>query len=392
MIPVCEPLAGGKELDYVTDCIRENWISSAGKYISRFEEGFSAYCGAKYGIATTSGTTALHLALAALGVGRGDEVILPTFTMAACAFAVLYTGARPVLVDSEPEAWNIDVREIEKKITPRTKAILPVHLYGHPCDMDPILSIARKHGLFVVEDAAEAHGAAYQGRMVGGIGDVGCFSFYANKIITTGEGGMVVTSDEKVAERARRLKDQAFSRERRFLHTELGFNYRMTNIQAAIGLAQLEQIERFVETRRRHAFLYSDLLRGTPGLTLPGEKSWAKNVYWMYAVLIEDPFGMSRDGLMAFLRDRGVDTRTLFIPMHVQPVFRDAGLFEVESYPVSERLAARGLYLPSGTGLTEGQIFNVCEAIHQARNQQEDRYENRFDDPVECSLGTVVPR
>lgn len=392
MIPVCEPLMGGKELEYVTDCLQANWISSAGKYISQFEEGFSAYCGSKYGIATTSGTAALHLALAALGIGRGDEVILPSFTMAACAFAVMYTGAKPVLVDAEPDTWNIDVLQIEKKITPQTKAIMPVHLYGHPCDMDPILDIARKHRLFVVEDAAEAHGAAYKGRMAGGIGDVGCFSFYANKIITTGEGGMIVTDDEKVAERARRLKDQAFSRERRFFHAELGFNYRMTNVQAAIGLAQLEQIDRFVEMRRKNARLYNELLRGSPGLILPGEKTWAKNVYWMYSIVVEDKFGMSRDDLMGFLRQRGVDTRTLFIPMHVQPAFKDAGLFEGERYPVSERLAAGGLYLPSGSGLTEGQINTVCEAIHQAGNQKVHRYEDRIDDPVECSLGAVVAR
>jgi perosamine synthetase len=367
MIPVCEPLTGGKELEYVTDCLKENWISSAGKYISRFEEGFSAYCGAKYGIATSSGTAALHLALAALGIGRGHEVILPAFTMAACAFAVVYTGAKPVLVDSEPDTWNIDPRQIEEKITPQTKVIMPVHMYGHPCDMDAILSIARKHDLFVVEDAAEGHGAAYKGRVAGGIGDVGCFSFYANKIITTGEGGMVVTSDEKVAERARRLKDQAFSRQRRFLHTEVGFNYRMTNVQAAIGLAQFEQIDRFVEMRRRNASLYNRLLQGTPGLVLPVERVGARNVYWMFGIVIEDEFGMGRDELMALLRERGIDTRTFFIPMHAQPAFRNLGLFEGERYPVSERLAARGLYLPSGSGLSEGEIRTVCEAIHQAR-------------------------
>jgi perosamine synthetase len=392
MIPVCEPLTGGKELEYVTDCLKENWISSAGKYISRFEEGFSAYCGAKYGIATSSGTAALHLALAALGIGRGHEVILPAFTMAACAFAVLYTGAKPVLVDSEPGTWNMDALEIEKKITAQTRAIMPVHMYGHPCDMDAILSIARKHDLFVVEDAAEAHGAAYRGRMAGGIGDVGCFSFYANKIITTGEGGMVVTNDGKVADRARRLKDQAFYRERRFLHSEVGFNYRMTNVQAAIGLAQFEQIDRFVEMRRRNACMYNGLLRGTPGLILPVEKGWARNVYWMYGIVIEDEFGMSRDDLMVFLRERGIDTRTFFIPMHVQPAFRDLGLFEGEQYPVGERLAARGLYLPSGSGLAEGEIHRVCEAIHLARRQKDGSHEDRVDDAVERSVRPVLPR
>lgn len=370
MIPVCEPLIGVKELEYVTDCLRTNWISSAGKYIAEFEKGFAAYCGVKHGITTTNGTTALHLALAALGIGKGDEVIMPTFTMAACGFSVVYTGAKPVLVDSEPETWNMDVTQIERRITPRTKAIMPIHIYGHPCDMEPIMDIARKHRLYIVEDAAEAHGATYRGKMAGSIGDVGCFSFYANKIITTGEGGMIVTNDEKVADRARRLKDQAFSRERRFLHTELGFNYRMTNIQAAIGLAQLENIDRLVEMRRKNAQLYNKLLKGVPGITLPVEKKWAKNVYWMYCIVIENEFGMSRDELMAFLRQKGVDTRTFFIPMHVQPAFKNIGLFEGEHYPVSERLAEKGLYLPSGSGLTEEQISTVCEAVKQARKPQ----------------------
>jgi perosamine synthetase len=365
MIPVCEPFLTGKELEYVGDCLKTNWISSAGNYIAEFEKGFAAYCGAKYGVVTTSGTTALHLALAALGIGKGDEVIIPTFTMAACAFSVIYTGAKPVLVDSEPETWNMDITRIERKITPRTKAIMPVHIYGHPCDMDPIMGIARKHRLYVVEDAAEAHGATYKGRMVGGIGDVGCFSFYANKIITTGEGGMIVTNDEKVADRARRLKDQAFSRERRFLHTELGFNYRMTNVQAAIGLAQLENIDRLVEMRRKNAQLYNRLLKDVSRITLPKEEKWAKNVYWMYSVMIENEFGMSRDELMDFLRQKGVDTRTFFIPMHVQPAFKNMGLFEGERYPVSEQLAEKGLYLPSGSGLTEEQIHTVCEAVKQ---------------------------
>ena len=367
MIPVCEPLLGNKELEYVADCLKTNWISSAGKYIAKFEQGFADYCNCKQGITTTSGTTALHLALAALKIGKGDEVILPAFTIASCVFSIIYTGAKPVLVDAEPETWNIDVAQIERKVTPKTKAIMPVHIYGHPCDMDPIMDIARKHRLHVIEDAAEAHGAEYKGKKTGSIGDVNCFSFYANKIITTGEGGMIVTNDDNIADRARRLKDQAFSKERRFLHTETGFNYRMTNIQAAIGLAQLENIERLVEARRKNAALYNKLLKGIPGVTLPMEKKWAKNVYWMYSIVIEDEFGMSRDELMAFLKQKGVDTRTFFIPMHVQPAFRNMELFEGERYPVSEMLGERGLYLPSGSGLTAEQIQTVCEAVVEAR-------------------------
>ncbi len=365
MIPVCEPLLSGKELEYVADCLKTNWISSQGKYVREFEERFANYCGCKYGISTTSGTTALHLALASLGIGAGDEVIIPAFTMIATAFAVVYTGAKPVLVDAEPETWNIDVAKIEEKITPRTKAIMPVHIYGHPCDMDPIMEIAQKHDLWVIEDAAEAHGAEYKGRKAGGIGYVNCFSFYANKIITCGEGGMVVTNDEEITEKARLLKNLAHSKEKRFLHTTIAFNYRMTNIQAAIGLAQFEQIDHFVEARRRNACLYNNRLKDIPGVRLPPEKEWVKNVYWMYCILIEDRFSISRNELMIKLREKGIDTRTFFIPMHQQPAFLNMGLFKGEGYPVAEDLSREGLYLPSGSGLTEEQIKQVCDAISE---------------------------
>jgi perosamine synthetase len=367
MIPVCEPFLPGRELEYVIDCIKSNWISSGGKYIGEFEQKFAQYCGTKYGVSTTSGTTALHLALASLDIGKGSEVIVPAFTMAASVFAIVYTGAKPVLVDCEPETWNIDVGRVEKKITRRTKAILPVHIYGHPCDLDPIMELARQHNLCVVEDAAEAHGAEYKGKRAGGIGDVGCFSFYANKMITTGEGGMAVTNREDVADRARRLKDQAYSREKRFLHTDIGFNYRMTNIQAAIGLAQLERIDEFVERRRSNASTYNSLLKDVKGVRLPPEKPWAKNVYWMYSIVIEDEFGMSRDELAAKLKENGVDTRAFFIPMHQQPAFAKLGLFRGESYPVAEDISRRGLYLPSGSGLKKEEIEQVCAAVRKVR-------------------------
>jgi perosamine synthetase len=363
MIPVCEPLLTGKELEYASDCLKTNWISSAGKYIPEFEKRFAEYCGCKYGIATTNGTTALHLALASLGIRNVDEVIMPAFTMAACAFAVIYTGAKPVLVDAEADTWNIDVTQLERRITKRTKAIMPVHIYGHPCDMDPIMDIARRHNLFVVEDAAEAHGAEYKGIRVGGIGQVSCFSFYANKIITTGEGGMIVTNDAQIADRARRLKDQAFSPQRRFLHTNIGYNYRMTNVQAAIGLAQMESIDRFVEMRRNNAALYNAGLKDIPGITLPQQREWAKNVYWMYGILAENKLGVSRDSLMQRLKEKGVDTRTFFIPMHVQPAFQDMGLFKGELYPVATDLSEKGLYLPSGSGLKSEEIDYVCNCI-----------------------------
>jgi perosamine synthetase len=364
-IPVCEPFLVGKELDYVRDCIGSNWISSRGSYLNEFEARFAGYCGCRFGVTTTSGTTALHLALAALSIGRGDEVIVPSFTMASTAFAIVYVGATPVLVDSDPETWTVDVSQIERRITQRTRAIIPVHIYGHPCDMDPILDIASRHGLFVVEDAAEAHGAEYKGRRLGSFGHVGCFSFYANKIITTGEGGMVLTSDHALAERARDLRDLGFSRQQRFLHEEIGFNYRMTNVQAAIGLAQLENIERFVAKRRGNAKLYNSMLGGLPDLVLPPEKPWAKNVYWMYAILLANQARIGRDEFREKLAARGIETRTFFLGMHDQPALRKQGLFEGEEFPVTDELGRRGLYLPSGTGLTESEVSYVCEEIHE---------------------------
>jgi perosamine synthetase len=366
MIPVCIPLLGEKELENVVDCIKTNWISSKGKYVEEFEAKFAKYCGCKYGITTTSGTTALHLALASLNIKKGDEVIIPASTMIATAFAVIYCGATPVLVDAEPETWNMDVEKIEEKITNKTKAIMPVHIYGHPCDMDLIMKLAKDYGLYVVEDAAEAHGAEYKGKKTGGIGDIGCFSFYANKIITTGEGGMVVTNDEEIAERAKSLRNLCFPKEKRiYLHSEVGYNYRMTNIQAAIGLAQFERIDDLAEMRRRNAHLYNEYLKSAKGITLPVEKKWAKNVYWMYSILIKDEFCMGRDELMRKLEKKGIETRTFFIPLHEQPVFQKRGLFKGESYPVAEELARKGMYLPSSSGLKEEEIRYICTAIKE---------------------------
>jgi len=366
MIPVCVPLLGGKELEYVVNCIKTNWISSKGKYVEEFEKKFSEYCGSKYGITTTNGTTSLHLALASIGLKKGDEVIVPAFTMISSVFSIVYCGAKPVLVDADRETWNMNVNQIEEKISDRTKAIMPVHIYGHPCDMDPIMKIAKKHGLYVVEDAAEAHGAEYKGKKTGGIGDVGCFSFYANKIITCGEGGMIVTNDEEIAERAKSLKNLAFPKEKRiYLHSEVGYNYRMTNVQAAIGLAQLERIDELVEMRRRNARLYNSSLKDMDGIKLPTEKEWAKNVYWMYSILIEPELRINRDQLMEKLHKKEIETRPFFIPMHKQPVFQNMGLFRGESYPVADELSRKGLNLPSSSGLKEEEIRYICDAIRQ---------------------------
>ncbi|MBI4436814.1 MAG: DegT/DnrJ/EryC1/StrS family aminotransferase [Candidatus Omnitrophica bacterium] len=367
IIPVCEPRLSGREGEYLAECLKTNWISSGGPFVPAFEEAFSVQCGCRYGIACTSGTTALHLAMATLGLGRGDEVILPTFTMIATANAVAYTGAKPVLVDSEPKTWNIDIEQIEMKITSRTKAIVPIHTYGHPADMDPLVSLSQRKNLVVIEDAAHAHGAEYKGKRAGGFGQAACFSFYANKIITTGEGGMITTNDEAFAEKARMLRDHAFSKERHFWHKVAGFNYRMTNLQAAIGLAQTEQFDSLVEARIKNAEIYEALLKETPGLTLPPRTPGIKNVFWMYAILVEKEFGISRDALRQRLASKGIETRTFFIPIHLQPIYRRKYRRE---FPVSEELCEKGMYLPSAPTLTKKDIERIALEIRRARTRK----------------------
>ncbi|HEV8308732.1 MAG TPA: DegT/DnrJ/EryC1/StrS family aminotransferase [Methylomirabilota bacterium] len=367
IIPVSDPKLDGNELRYVTQCIQSNWISSAGRFVRDFEEAFATAAGCRYGVACSNGTTALHLALAALGVGPADEVIIPTFTMIATANAVRYTGATALLVDAERETWNLDVGQLADKITPRTRGILLIHTYGHPADMNAILDVAERRGLWVLEDAAEAHGARYKDRPVGSLGRAASFSFYANKIITTGEGGMVTTNDTELARLARRLRDHAFSDERHFWHKYLGFNYRMTNLQAAVGLAQTERLEEFVAIRRANAARYTARLSRIPGLTLPVERPWARNVYWMYGVVVQDQFGISRDALRSRLARRGIETRTFFIPIHFQPIYYE--LYKGQRYPVAEELCQRGLYLPSGATLTEAEIAYVCDMVREAREE-----------------------
>ncbi len=366
MIHVCEPMLTGNEEKYVLDCLRTNWISSSGSYLKKFEEGFSRYCGVESGIAVCNGTTALHLALAALGVGPGDEVIVPDFSIVSTAFAVLYCGAKPVCVDIEKDTGNIDPQAIEARITRRTKAIIPVHIYGHPCDMDAIMNIARRHKLFVIEDAAEAHGAQYKGRRVGSFGDAACFSFYSNKMITAGEGGMVLARSVKVADRCRSLKNLAFGKKVRFRHEAVGFNYRMTNIQAAIGLAQLEQIDRMIERRRRNAQLYFQYLRGIEGLVFPVERPDCVNVFWMYGLRVKKSFGMSRDMLMRKLAEQGIETRPYFLGMHTQPVLKKKGI-ALGKYPVSKQWGQEGLYLPSSSSLKEDQIAFIAGKLRRLR-------------------------
>jgi perosamine synthetase len=371
VIPVSEPQLVGRELAYVEECIRTGWVSSAGRFIGAFESSWAEYCGRAHGIAVANGTVALQLAVAALELEPGAEVIIPTFTIISCAMAVVYAGGIPVLIDADPDTWTMDVGQVAGKITSRTRAIMPVHIYGHPVDMDPLLDLAERHGLAVIEDAAEAHGTQYQTgrgtdpgwRRCGSFGALSCFSFYANKLVTTGEGGMVLTDDPRLAERARMLRNLAFTPERRFLHQELGFNFRMTNIQAAIGLGQVERIDATVERKREIGRRYTENLRGLAGVRLPVEKSWARSVWWMFGIVLDDATGLEASQLATRLTKRGVETRPFFLGMHDQPALQRRGWFAGESYPVADRLAKQGLYLPSGVGLTDEQVDEVCAAL-----------------------------
>lgn len=365
-IPVHEPEIGEEEIASVVAALRRGEISgSFGQSIPEFEAKFAEFCGCRHGVAVTSGTTALHLAVAAAGIGHGHEVLASASTNIATALAIYHNGAVTVPVDSEEVTWNLDPDLVEELITPRTRAIIPVHLFGHPADMDRICSIARKHNLVVIEDCAESHGATWNGRVTGSFGDMGCFSFYANKIITTGEGGMVVTNDAALAERLRLLRNLAFGKPR-FYHQVPGYNFRMTGFQAAMGLAQFAKIGRVIADKRRVAHTYNRLLEGIPGLRLPTELSGAFNVYWMYALVIKPDFGLSRDQLAQRLAEQGIETRTFFCPMNQQPFLRMQEGFRAVACPVADRLWQTGLYLPSANRLEEGQIRRVCDAIRNA--------------------------
>ena len=372
MIPVNEPLLIGREWKYVAECLQTGWISSAGRFIEEFEQKWAEYCGMQYGIAVCNGTTALQVAVGCLDLQPGDEVIMPSFTIISCALPVVERGAIPVLVDCDPLTWCMDVSQIEAKITARTRAIMPVHIYGHPVDMDPVLDLAKRYNLVVIEDAAEVHGAEYLRhangaapvwQRCGGMGHISTFSFYANKLITTGEGGMLLTSDPVYAEKARSLRNLCFRPERRFYHTELGYNYRMTNMQAALGLAQLERFDQILAKKRWMGAAYTERLKDISCLQLPVEKEWARQVYWMYGLVLAENTGMDAVSFAKKLEARGVQTRPFFLGMHEQPVFWERGLFKDEHYPVAERMARQGLYLPSGLALTEAQLEQVCEVV-----------------------------
>ncbi len=359
-IPVSKPALIGKEKEYVIDCLDSSWISSNGKYIELFEAKFAEYLGVKHAVSCCNGTVALHVALLALGVGPGDEVIVPTLTYVASANAVTYTGATPVFADSDPDTWNIDPARLEALITPNTKAIMPVPLYGHPCDMDPIMELARKHNLFVLEDSAEALGAKYKGRLCGSIADISTFSFYGNKTITTGEGGMVVTNNDSLAAKVQLLKGQGMDPERRYWFPMVGYNYRMTNIEAAIGLAQLENVQEFLAKRRLIAKWYNENLKDIPGVILPTEKDYVTHSFWMYSILVDKEYGRGRDDVMNMLAENGVETRPVFYPMHVMPVYR-AG--EKTTLRNAEAIASKGINLPMYFEFTKSDVVFVATVL-----------------------------
>lgn len=365
MIPVNTPSLEGNEKKYLAECIDTGWISSEGPFIKKFEDAIAAMSSRKYGVAVSSGSAGLDCAILALDLAQGSEVILPTFTIISCVAALVRAGLKPVLIDADASSWNMDIGSLEEKINANTSAIMVVHIYGLPVDMNPVLDLCKKHQLRLIEDAAEQHGQTYYDRNIGSFGDVSVFSFYPNKHITTGEGGMIVTDDEKIAERCRSLRNLCFVPEKRFLHYELGFNYRMTNMQAALGVAQAEQFESFIQKKRSIGAYYHQHLQNFSSLQLPvRETVYAKNIYWVFGIVLKEEVGMNAEELMQRLTSKKIGTRPFFYPMHLQPVFQKMGLFTSEHLPVSERLAERGLYLPSGLALTTAEQDKVIETLY----------------------------
>lgn len=367
-IPVCEPFLNGNEKKYVMDCMETGWISSSGKYVTDFEQKFAEYCGVKYGVAVCNGTVALHLALVALGIKEGDEVIIPSFTMSASAFSVCYTGAKPVFVDADPYTWNMDVTKIEEKITSKTKAIMPVHIFGNPCNMDEIQKIGDKYNLFIVEDAAESHGAEYKDKKVGSFSSLAAFSFFANKNLTTGEGGMVVTNDKDLYDKCRYFKNMCFPLDgpRIYVHNDIGFNYRMSNIHAAIGLAQVEKANEYRNMRIMNNRLYREFLKDVDGIIFQTEEKDVINVCWMNAILLDpEKYGRTKEELVEHLKENCVETRLLFTSMHRQKSLIDFGCDVSGEYPVTDNLTQNGLYLPSASSLETEQIEYICKLIKE---------------------------
>tara|TARA_Y100000589_G_scaffold302346_1_gene313839 strand:- start:2392 stop:3513 length:1122 start_codon:yes stop_codon:yes gene_type:complete len=363
-IPVNEPIIGEKEKNLVMECLNSGWISSEGPFVAEFEDSFSKFVNRRYGISCSSGSGALDIAIAALGIGPGDEVILPTFTIISCAASIIRAGAKPIVIDADINTWNLDATQLESSITPKTVAIMMVHIYSHPADVDKVLEVAKKYKLSVIEDSAELIGAEYKGKKCGGFGDISTFSFYPNKQITTGEGGMITTNDSYLAERCRSLRNLCFQKNKRFIHEELGWNYRMTNLQAALGIGQLSRIEEIIKKKRKIGNLYNQYLRGIKGIKLPLQKtSYSENIYWVYGLLVDEDFGDAQK-IMNLLSQNGIGTRPFFYPMHKQPVLKKMGLFKDNPKKwIADRLYKQGFYIPSGLSLTDENILKVSEKI-----------------------------
>jgi len=360
VIPVYEPYLGPEEKELVLDCIQSSWISSSGRYVKEFEDRFAQRSGSRHGISVTNGTAALHLALYALGIGPGDEVLVPSLTFVATANAVSYTGATPIFVDSERDTWNISPEDAERHTTKRTRAIIPVHLYGHPAKMAEIRDLSRVHGLNIVEDCAQAHFAKVGVQYVGTFGIAGTFSFYGNKLITTGEGGMVITDDDQLAERLRFLKNHGMSPDRRYWHPEIGFNYRMTNLQAAVGVAQLQKLDEILRRKAEIAATYRNSLNGIRGISLPPSLNGYTNQHWLFSVLVEPSFGVDRNELIRKLQENGIESRPLFYPIHTMPMYNRGA-----SLPIAEELAKKGISLPSSPALSVDDIVRIAGIVRK---------------------------
>lgn len=361
-IPIAKPDLSGNEKKYLIECVETSWVSSRGPFVKKLEKNFADYLKVKYVAAVSSGTSGLHLALLALGIGPGDEVIVPTLTFIATVNAVKYVGAKPVFIDSEEETWSLDVKKLKSVITPKTKAIIPVHLYGHPVDMDPLIKIAKKNKIFIVEDAAEAHGAEYKGKKVGTFGDIAVFSLFGNKVITSGEGGLVATNYKNIDLKVRLYRDQGLTKADRekfhYRHPVIGYNYGMSNLQAAVAVAQLERIDEFIRKKREIAKIYKEYLGNIEGITLSPEKSWAKNIFWMFSLVLTKEMRVTRDQLIQLLKRKGIETRPFFYPIHTLPPYNIK-----KTFPIAEKIAARGLNLPSSVLLKENEIKYVCQTI-----------------------------
>lgn len=364
MIPLCIPEVKGDEWKYIKDCLDTNWVSSIGSYVNKFEENFEKYINTKKAIVTMNGTAALELALRTLGIGQGDEVIVSSLTFISPVNTIKYVGAEPVFVDVCRDTWVMDADKVEELITPKTKAILPVHIYGHPADMDKIMEIAKKHNLYVIEDATESLGSLYKGKATGTIGDIGCYSFNGNKLITTGAGGMLITNDEKLGERAKYLSTQTKTilENGAFYHEEIGYNFRMPNLIAAMGCAQLENIDEYISAKREHGKLYNNLLKDIKGITLPAENKGIVNVNWLYSIVVEDDYYFTRDELIIKLKENGVQSRPFFMAVHKMPPYRKCKHGDMS---VTDELVEKGINLPSSVGLLDDDIKKICEIIKQ---------------------------